>query len=143
MYISKTTGAERQTISNAMFGIMDNVQRAERTARRVWDKYFSSEPIEHLEAYELEDVADILYLIANSLFEACTEYALTVNEEYNGIEKHRESAESACLSYKVDMLYSELIKSEKNSSTREKIKETLNLPDEEAIIILENIKGVK
>lgn len=140
MYITETTGKERQTISNAMYGIMSNVQRAERVTRKLWDGYFSSETSQ-IGAYELEDIADIIHMVSDSLYDACLEYAMMVNEEYCGIEKCRESAENACLAYKVDMLRCELMRSVKDSNTKEKIKETLELSDKEAIKILETIKG--
>lgn len=141
MIITKTTGEERNTISNAMYGIMGNVQRAERTTRKLWDRYFSNEPVTFDGGeWELEDIADTLYMVAETLYNACMEYSLTVAEDMPGAESHIESAQRILNVQEYERKKSDLLR---HRSGAEAVQNTIlkaqKLDDKEALKMLEEI----
>lgn len=141
MIITKTTGEERNTISNAMYGIMDSVQRAERTTRKLWSRYFSSDPAEiDGGEWEFEDIADTLYMVAETLYNACLEYGLTVAEDMPGVDRFIESAETVLNVQEYERKKSDLLR---HRSGAEAVQNTIlkaqKLDDKEALKMLEEI----
>lgn len=141
MMITKTTGEERITISNAMYGIMNSVQRAERTTRKLWDRYFSNEPakIDGGE-WEIEDIADTLYMVAETLYNACLEYGLTVAEDMPGVDCYIESAQTVLNVQEYERKKSDLLRHRSGvEAVQDTISKAQKLDDEEALKMIKEI----
>ncbi len=142
MIIAKTTGEERATISNVMYGIMDSVQRAERTTRKMWERYFSNDSakIDGGE-WEIEDIADTLYMVAETLYNACIEYSLTVAEDMPGADDHIESAQRILNVQEFERKKNDLLRHRSgDEAVQNTILKAQKLEDKEALKMLEEIK---
>lgn len=132
MYIEETTAAERLVIRQAVDNSFNYVMRARRMLMRILTDYFESAEQEPINRTDAEDMGDILHAINDALWQAETEYSLTVGDEAApGCPSSYEGAKRAIFVRDVERLYRKL--------GRDAPQEYLNMDDEKALPILQEL----
>lgn len=136
MYIEKTTAEERLMISQTMYSIMTNVERARRLLMDVIGDFFDKAEQEPISAPDAEYIQDMIHAINDMLWEAETEYSLTVgNNDTGGCKSELEGAKRMLLVQKVEEL--------RNKIGYKDCKHLRDLEDEEALPLLEALAKEK
>lgn len=136
MYIEKTTAAERLIISQAMYGIITNVERARRLLLNVIGDFFEDAEQKPISAPDAEHIQDMILTINDILWEAETGYGLTVgDDDTGGIKSELESAKRMLLVQKVERLRAKI--------DYKACQHLLDLDDEEALPLLEALAKEK
>lgn len=135
MYIQETNSHDRLVIHRAADHIFDRLERAHYLLSEVQDSHFSGYEKEPITAQDVEGIAVKLEIVGDILFDALTNYALTVGwGDAPGVTPHLESAERAALAVKVE---NQLRAVFPGIDRTERRKEIMGLSDKEAITILE------
>lgn len=79
--IDKTTENERVIISNALYGIVDDLDRAKVLLGLVWEDYFGDARQEAIDSAEAETIGKMLYIVLDILCDATLAYKLTVADD--------------------------------------------------------------
>ncbi len=136
MYIEKTTAEERFLIDRVMYGIVSNVERARRLLMDVIGDFFEEAEQKPINAADAEHIQDMVFAINNMLWEAETEYGLTVgNNDTGGCKSELEGAKRMLLVQKVEEL--------RNKIGYNDCKHLRDLEDEEALPLLEALAKEK
>lgn len=136
MFIESTTAAERLIIDRCVYGPMSYVARATQLLGRVLDNFFGDAEQKPINSKAASDIGDVLFAVQDALWQAETEYDLTVGSELSpGCEPYYESARRALLVRDVERL--------RRALPCEDRKLYDNLPDAEALPILQELAKKK
>ena len=145
MYIQETTGKERLIIAGAVGDAFINLERAHRMLYRLWEDHFGASEQKAISADDAEDMADLIYVIDDIIFNSLLEYELVTGESnLPGVEPHLIGAKRAVNAQRAETLKMDISRIERRIKSRAKSDEVcdkrmalLNLSDEQAIPALE------
>lgn len=136
MYIEKTTAAERFIIADKVYSAMSYVTEARRMLISVLNLFFDDAEQKTICVDDADVISSMLNAVNEALWQAETEYALTVgSENAPGCNPFYESAKRALLVRDVERLL--------DSVERNEAKQYLGLSDEELLPILQELAKKK
>lgn len=114
MYSEKTTQAERIAISNAVCGIISDIEDAQNLLETVIEECFFSAKPKRLDDCEVAWVSSMLRIIRNNIHNSISEYYLTIADgDYPSVERYIGNAEQVKRSIECNEIYNEICNSER------------------------------
>jgi len=151
IFPSKTTNAERITISNAMWPIFTDLEQAQTLLSTCLEDHFEDYPQKTIEASTAEWLADMLHIVNTMLDDAITSYKLTVGWKpgvewlENAMDEHRRVMELEAVNDEITDIWRKLPAAQRKPID-DRRKRTRDVDDETALAdaraLLEEVKAL-